>query len=471
MAARLTAYLVAFIVSVTFIAGLIVGAQRSDDGPVDLIVVNGSVYTADGDQTMAEAVAVQGNKILLVGSNRDVQRLRRPQTVVVDAKGGAVVPGFNDAQVNFVESGLTLQQVALEDADTLTAIETTIRAWAAMNPESEWVIGRGWTDEAFDAAAPTRMLLDELVPDRPAMMLAADGGTAWVNSAALKLAKITRRTANPPGGVVVKDADTGEPTGLLKDEAVALVTKLIPAPTRDERRAALRTAIDAAHRRGVTSVQDLSATPDDLEVYDALRRASELTVRVYAALRGHSDLTDEELDGFDALRVRYADDPVFKAGAISLAADADADDLPDLVAELDRRGWQVIVQAIGERAARVAREAVQYASGKAGSRPTERRHRVAVAPSEFEEPVQAVQLAAGERRSVQQAIDTYTREAAWASFDEHRKGSIERDMLADLVVLTHDIFAASPARLTEAEVAVTIFDGKIVYARPTESND
>jgi hypothetical protein len=471
MAARLTAYLVALIVSVTFIAGLIVGAQRSDDGPVDLIVVNGSVYTADGDQTMAEAVAVQGNKILLVGSNRDVQRLRRPQTVVVDAKGGAVVPGFNDAQVNFLESGLALQQVDLEDADTLAAIESSIRAWAAMNPDSDWVVGRGWTDEAFDDAAPTRKMLDALVPDRPAMMLAADGETAWVNSAALKLAKITHRTTNPPDGIVVKDASTGEPTGVLKDEAVALVTKLIPAPTREERLAALRTAIDAAHRRGVTSVQELSATPDDLEVYDTLRRATELTVRVYAALRGHADLTDEELDQFDTLRARYTDDPVFKTGAISLVVGAESDDVRELVSELDGRGWQVILQAIGDGAARVAHEAVEYASGRAAAGQKERRHRVAVAPNEFEEPVQTVQLAIGERRSVQQAVDAFTRDAAWASFDEHRKGSIERDMLADLVILTHDIFAVSPARLAEAEVAVTIFDGKVVYTRPTDSND
>jgi predicted amidohydrolase YtcJ len=472
MAARLTAYLVAFIVSATFIAGLIVGAQRDDSGPVDLIVVNGNVYTADGDNTMAEAVAVQGNKILLVGSNREVQRLRRPQTLVVDAQGGAVLPGFNDQQVDFIETGLALRQVDLEGADTLPAIESAIRMWAAMNPAREWVIGAGWNDAAFEDRSPSRQLLDTLVPDRPAMLLAEDGETAWVNSAALKLANITRRTTSPPDGAVVKDARTGEPTGLLKGEAVEMVAKLIPAPDRDERLAALRAAIEHAHRRGVTSVQDLNTSPSDLDLYDTLRRDNELDVRVYAALGGHADLTDAELDAFDELRKRYPDDPVLKAGAISLVADSDgADGLRELVTELDERGWQVIIRAIGEGAVRVARDAVEYASGKSAAPEGSRRHRVEAEPDEFEEPVESVQLAVSENRTVLQAIDAHTREAAWASFDEHRKGSLERDMLADMVILTHDVFADPPARAATTGVAVTIFDGKVVYTRPSHSND
>src|SRR5262245_47374811 len=109
MAARLTAYLVVAIVAATLIAGLIVGAQRADnDGPVDLIVQNATVYSADRRGTMAEAVAVRGNQILRVGTNRDIARLRRPQTVVIDARGGAVLPGFNDASVQLIRGGLAL---------------------------------------------------------------------------------------------------------------------------------------------------------------------------------------------------------------------------------------------------------------------------------------------------------------------------------------------------------------------------
>jgi predicted amidohydrolase YtcJ len=471
MAARLTAYIVAFIVSATFIAGLIVGAQRDDDGPVDLIVVNGSVYTADGDNTMAQAVAVQGNKILLVGSNREVQRLRRPQTVVVDAKGGAVLPGFNHSQVDFIASGGALQQINLVDADTLTAIESTIKAWTAINPDREWVVGGGWSYESFGNAKPTRQLLDALVPDRPAFLLARDKQSAWANSAALKRARITRRTPNPANGTIVRDAHTGEPSGVLTEEAIDLVTGLLPAPTPEERVTALRAAIDDAHRRGVTSVQHLKATPDDLELYDTLRQANELDVRVYAALQGDAEMTPREIDALDGLRRKYDDDPVFKTGAITIVAeDGEAEELRRMVAALDERGWQVIIQAIGEGAIRMALDAVEYASGKNPAPERGRRHRVEDETAISEHPVEGVQLAAAERRTLLQAIDAYTREAAWASFDEHRKGSLERDMLADVVILTHDIFAAATVP-ADAEVAVTIFDGKVVYNRATETND
>jgi predicted amidohydrolase YtcJ len=473
MAARLTAYLVALIVSVTFIAGLIVGAQRDDDGPVDLIVVNGSVYTADGDSTMAEAVAVQGNKILLVGSNREVQRLRRAQTVVVDAKGGAVLPGFNDASVDFITSSLALQQVNLADAGTLVAIESAIKGWAAANPERDWVVGHGWTPEAFGDHEPTRQMLDALVPDRPAFFVSQDGELGWANSTALKLAKVTRRTPNPESGTIVKDPRSGEPTGLLTDEAMELVTRVVPQPTREERLGALRAAIEEAHRRGVTSVQDVSASVDDLELYDELRRERALDLRVYAALSGHVGMSDDELDALDAVRAKYDDDPLFKTGAITLSADGAAEaDLRDLVAELDERGWQVIIQAIGESAVQMARDAVEFASGKSQPAERGRRHRVEAA-DDFGDPVDGVQSALGEKRTLLHRLDELTRDAAWASFDEHRKGKLERDMLADVVVLTADIFAAPSERAADADVsvAVTIFDGRIVYTRPTESND
>src|SRR5436190_6158477 len=127
MAARLTAYAVAFIVGVTFIAGLIVRAQRDDDGPVDLIVVNGKIYSADGSTELSEALAVTGNKVVRVGTNREIQRLRRAQTVVIDAKGGAVLPGFNDAHAHLINGGLSLDQVTLSDATTIDAIKDTIR--------------------------------------------------------------------------------------------------------------------------------------------------------------------------------------------------------------------------------------------------------------------------------------------------------------------------------------------------------
>ena len=186
MAARLTAYAVAFIVGVTFIAGLIVGAQREDDGAVDLIVINGKVYAADGGGDLAEAVAVRGNKVIRVGSNREIQRLKRAQTIVIDAKGGAVVPGFNDAHAHLISGGLSLDQISLGDATTIDEIKDTIRVWSESHPEREWITGRGWYYQPFNGAMPTRQMLDALVPDRPAYLIAYDGHTGWANTKALE---------------------------------------------------------------------------------------------------------------------------------------------------------------------------------------------------------------------------------------------------------------------------------------------
>ena len=142
MAARLTTYVVVAIVAATLIAGLIVGAQRDDsDGPVDLIVFNAKVYTADGSAKMAEAVAIRGNQILRVGSDREIQRLRRPQTIVVDAHGAAVLPGFNDADLQFTDGALALDGVDLLGAGSVEEAQARVSAWAEANPDREWIVG------------------------------------------------------------------------------------------------------------------------------------------------------------------------------------------------------------------------------------------------------------------------------------------------------------------------------------------
>jgi predicted amidohydrolase YtcJ len=577
MAARITAYVVSFIVAITLIAGLIVGAQRTDDGPVDLIVVNGRVYTADGNGTMAEAVAVQGNKILHVGTAREVHRLRRPQTIVIDAKGGAVLPGFNDSHTHFLTGALSLTEINLLETKSLAAVGDAIREWSAAHADREWVTGRGWYYEVFSGGLPTRQILDELVPDRPAYLVAYDGHTGWANSRALKLAGITRRTQNPANGTIVKDARTGEPTGVLKEAAMSLMTPHLPAPTRDEQMAALRAAMTEAHRRGVTSVQNASGSPEELELYDELRRNRELDVRVYAGLSIRPDISTAELDRLESVRAKYVDDPLLKAGAAKVMADGVIEThtaamlepyrnrpavsgeprlseaaLEKLVADLDKRGWQVMIHAIGDRAIRMALDALEYAADLNPVPSRGRRHRVehieTIDPADVPrfgqlgviasmQPYHGVPDAAqmavwtgnigeeraahgwlygsivkaggdvafgsdwpvvtidpllglhvavnratpdgepeggwlpAERLSLQQAINAYTRNAAWASFDEHRKGSLERDMLADIVILSKDIFTLSPSRLAETDVAVTIFDGKIVYQRSRETDN
>jgi predicted amidohydrolase YtcJ len=579
MAARLTTYVVVGIVAATLIAGLIVGAQRDDsDGPVDLIVFNAKVYTADASGTTAEAVAIRGNQILRVGSNREINRLRRPRTVLLDALGAAVLPGFNDANVEFISGGLGLDAIDLIEAADVAETQARIQTWADANPDRAWVVGRGWSAESFQSGGPTRLLLDAAVPNRPAFILSNDGRAAWVNTSALRLAGITRKTSNPAGGLVVKDAHTGEPTGVLKGAAVALAGRLVPRPTPDERARALRAAIAEAHRNGITSVQDAGAGAEDLALYEEVRRAGDLKVRVYASVDLAGAPTGHEIEALDALSTKYPDDPMFKAGSVRLALDGpiesceaamldpcaatpdaparDAalspDDLNRVARLLDARGWQITTTATGDRAVRMALDAYEHAV-RSNPRPQrDRRHRLShtsfiagadlprlgrlnviaslqprqAAPiqaridalmrsvgserSSQAWPYRSIAAAAGplafgtgwpaaplnpmaaihvavnrttveglpeggwnpaERLPLTRAIDAFTSGPAYASFDEQRKGTLKVGMLADLVVLSADIFDAPRPRLASTTVAVTIFDGKIVYRHNAKSTN
>ena len=186
MAARLTTYLVVAIVSATVIAGLIVGAQRDDsDGPVDLIVHNARVFTADGDGTIAEAVAVRGNQVLRVGDEREVRRFKRPQTTVIDAGGATVLPGFNDAHVHLIAGGLSVNALDLTGVSSVADIQIHVKAWIDANPDAEWIRGHGWNPSASGALQLTRKALDAVTGDHPALLVSVDGQSALANAAAL----------------------------------------------------------------------------------------------------------------------------------------------------------------------------------------------------------------------------------------------------------------------------------------------
>ncbi|MEP6592481.1 MAG: amidohydrolase [Acidobacteriota bacterium] len=403
MAARLTTYVVVAIVAATLIAGLIVGAQRDDsDGPVDLIVFHGKVYSADAAGGTAEAVAIRGNQILRVGSDRDVARLQRPQTVMVDARGGAIVPGFNDAEVRFIDGGLRLEEVDLSGAESQDEVVARVAEWAEAHPDRPWVVGRGWSGEMFGKGGPTRQLLDGVTGTRPACILSADGNAAWVNSAALRRAGVTRRTTTPAGGSIEKDG-RGEPNGVLRRAAAAAVTRLIPAPTRDDRALGLRAAIAEAHEHGVTSVQDASVAGEDFALYDEARRAGALDLRVYASIAVGAGATERDFTSLDTLSRRFPDDPLFKVGGAHIAVDGpagqsavalleadpdpvddtpappttiQADELNRLVRLLDARGWQITIDAFGDLAARMALDAYEHAAMSNPEPARGRRHRI-----------------------------------------------------------------------------------------------
>lgn len=570
MAARLTALIVTVIVGATLVAGLIVGAQRDDNnGPVDLIIFNGRVYTGHGGG-FAEAVAVRGSQILRVGLNREIRRLRRPQTRTIDAGGGAVLAGFNDAHVHFSEGGLTLETANLRDTATFEVVQEAIRGFADAHPDQPWVLGHGWSYAVFPGGLPTRQQLDAIVPDRPVYITSGDGKAGWANSRALALAGITKRTRNPRNGIIVKDPRTGEPTGVLKEAAQGLMKKALPMATRDERLRAIRVAVAEANRYGITSIQNASGNSEELELYDEIRRAGGLTVRVYGTFSIPPGFSEAQADRLDAVWKQYPDDPLLKTGAVELVVDGavtthtavapapyadkkaaaqtsySPDELNRVVAMMDRRGWQVLVHAVGDREIRMALNAYAHVATVNPEPARGRRHRIeriesvdgddvtgsggigVIAsmqpplpsliagqadvwpnnvgpmpasdiwpwrnlidpsahlafgsdwPAASMDPRVGLNIAVSrtstegepeggwlpeQKLSVADVVNAYTSGAAYASFDEQRKGTIAPGMLADLIVLSGDIFSLPPEKVLDVVVDVTVFGGKVVYTR------
>ena len=570
MGSRCAALIVGVIVAATLIAGFVAGAQRDDrSGPVDLVILNGHVFTGAG-QERAEALAVRGNEILRVGSSREMKLLAGAATKVIDARGGTVLPGFIDGHVHFVSGGLGMDRVNLLDAESLEAIKKKIREYAAGNPDRPWVLGRGWYYSPFPGGLPTRQQLDELVPDRPAYMTCYDGHTGWANSAALKLAGITARTPDPADGVVVKDPKTGEPTGVLKEAAMGLMSKVLPQPTRADRLRAIRRASEEASRLGITSIHEAGTGEASLEMFEEVRQSGALNVRVYAALSVIDAMTEADADTFDALRQKYASNPQIKVGAIKVMEDGVIEahtaamlapyannpttghanytpqELRRIVTMMDRRGWQVMTHAIGDGAVRMTLDAYEAAAKVNPAPPAGRRHRVehaeTIDPADFPrfrqqntivsympfhanptpaqltvwtanigpdrssrgwivrtlqqagarqvfgsdwpvvalDPRLEINMAATRRTadglpkegwlpdqaiSLESAIENITAGGAYASFDEARKGRLAPGLLADIAILSKDVFAQPPARFLDAVVDVTILGGKVVYER------
>lgn len=337
---------------------------------------------------------------MAIGRQDSLDGFRGPATRVIDAKGGTVMPGFNDAHVHFLEGSLSLANVNLLEAEKLDQIQKAIRDFAAANPTAPWVLGRGWLYGAFPGGMPTRQQLDALVPDRPAAMSCYDGHTLWVNSKALALAGITKDTPNPPNGSIVRDPKTGEPTGALKEAAQSLVDGVIPKPTREEKLAAMKRGITEAHRYGVTSIQEAGVSIEDFGLFDALRKAGELPLRAYVAMNVDSGWTARDADRLDSLRAAHPDTPTLRMGMIKLYADGvieartaymlepyanapstgnpemTAAEMARIVKLMDARGWQIEIHAIGDAGIRMALDAFEQAAAANPAPARGRRHRL-----------------------------------------------------------------------------------------------
>ncbi|MCI0686204.1 MAG: amidohydrolase [Sporichthyaceae bacterium] len=378
----------------------------------DLVFTGGRIRTGGrvrtGGQSVAEAIAVRGNRIAAIGRADELAALIGPGTSVVSLDGKAVLPGFVDAHVHPTHGGMTLIRCELRgSANAAQAVERVAR-YAAEHPEVPWITGGGWEMSWFADGLPRRELLDAVVPDRPVYLPNRDAHGAWVNSRALELCGIDAGTPDPPDGRIERNPD-GTPQGTLHEGATRLVVDRIPQPSLADRLAALLAGQAYLHSMGVTGWQDAIVGDylgwlDPLDVYLAAARSGELTGRAVGALWWDRDRGADQLDDLLAKRVRAggaAGIGRFRATSVKIMQDGVAENftaamidpyldghgcasanhglsyvdpaaLREHVTALDAAGFQVHFHAIGDRAIRESLDAVaaaRAANGRTDTRP------------------------------------------------------------------------------------------------------
>ncbi len=342
-------------------AGAIASAQPQQ--PYDLVIKNARIWTGDSRQPFADSLGVRRDIIATVGGLADAEA-----TKVIDAGGRLVTPGFIDSHLHLIAGGLRLGGVQLRDARTKQAFIDRIQAYAAKQPEGSWITGGDWDHESWGGQLPSRQWIDSVTPKHPVWVHRLDGHMALGNSLALKLAGVTKNVRDVPGGAIERDAK-GEPTGVLKDNAMDLVDQSIPEPSLETKQAALLAAMDHLTQFGITSVHDMSAN-SDLEQIRLASGRGQLKIRIFAAQplanrRNLNNLTEREgrgdrwvkwglLKGFQdgslgsktaAMEADYSDAPGVRGLLVT-----PPEQLYDAVITSYNWGLQVAIHAIGDRA-------------------------------------------------------------------------------------------------------------------------
>jgi hypothetical protein len=523
----------------------------------ETVIVNAKVHTVDPAMPGAEAVAVCGALIAKVGTTAEIKAMAGPKTRVIDAGGRLVVPGFNDSHVHLIDGANEIVGVDLRPAKSEQALVRLLREHAAKLPKGQWILGGYWDHEAWPSRAlPTRQLIDAATPDNPVFVQRLDGHMALTNSLAIQMAKVMAGAGDPEGGTIVRDA-SGAPTGIFKDNAMALVSRAIPEDTLEQTMAKARAALKYAASLGVTSLQDMTASPRELQAYRELHKRGELTARIYSIQNyggrmeggrrgdewihtgGRKLFADGSMgSGTAAFFEPYADDP--KTSGLLLQA---PDVLEKLIFEADAAGFQPVVHAIGDRANAIVLDAFEKLAQERGARDrrvriehaqvvrdadkrrfkpagviasiqpshciddmrwAERRigkartpisydfksfadagARIAFGTDWYVEPLNPLlglyaavtrQFPDGtpeggwfpeERITMAAAVEYYTLGAAYAEFEEQRKGSVTAGKLADLVILSKDLFTIAPREVLDTRPHLTMVGGRVVFEAGT----
>ena len=548
---------------------LTVGLGCTKKEKADLVITGGVVFTADSLNPRAEAVAVKGNRILAVGSDREIGRYVDPQaTKVIDARSRAVLPGFNDAHAHF--GPVDPDYIELRYVTDPSVITNRVKEQVARSQKGQLIYGGHWEHEMFTTREwPSKELIDAVSPDNPVVLRRTDGHSALVNSYVLRQSGITRSTPDPFGGEIMHDPVTGEPTGILKESAMSLIRtgakdiERTPEEEREREWSGYLLALKMATEYGITSIQIPGSA--DFDMYDSIMAAGKLSCRI--DIGGELTADQARLDRYEALRQKYPaqgdwirfgylkdfmDGTLGSATAMMFEPFADAPDrsgLPQMsyeelearVLAADSRGFQIGIHAIGPKANNWILNAYEKAREVNGIRDS--RHRSEHAQILIEEDIprfaglgviasmqpthcitdkrfaekrigtersrwayawksladSGARLAFGtdysveplnpmeglyasvtrkdrkgeegdgwfpmEKITMEKAIEYYTLGAAYAQFMEDRKGMIRKGYLADITILSENIFNTPEEMIMSVKSDYTIVDGKIAYER------
>jgi hypothetical protein len=370
---------------------------------VNVVIVNARVWTGDARRPWADAVAIEGDRIRAVGTSAEIMKLAAGARVI-DAKGAMVTPGFSDTHTHFIDGGFRLASVQLRDARTPAEFVARIRAFAATQPAGTWIIGGDWDHQNWGGELPTRAWIDSVTPDHPVFVTRLDGHMSLANGLALSAARVTRATTDVSGGEIVREA-SGEPTGLLKDNAADLVFAVIPEPSAAQNDGALDAAMRYVASNGVTAIHNMGSW-SDIATFERAHAAGRLRTRIYAAVplstwqrlveyvRSHGGTGDGwfhygALKGFvdgslgshtAAMLEPFTDAPNDRGFYVSSNEDRYA-----AIKAADAAGMQLFIHAIGDRAIREQLDIFERVARENG--PRDRRWRIEhaqhIAPSDI----------------------------------------------------------------------------------------
>ncbi len=531
---------------------------NSNQEKADLIITNATIWTADPVAPFAESMAISGDIIMSIGDNASIEQLKGRKTEVINAEGKFITPGFIDSHVHFIAGGTNLSSVQLRDASTPGQFINRIATYARSIPEGEWILGGDWDHKLWGGELPQKEWIDSVTQHNPVMITRLDGHMALVNSITLGHANVGAETEDVEGGEIVRD-QSGNITGIFKDNAMSLIYEQMPAPSKEQLKKSALTAMEHVASHGVTSVQDMGSFPDELSAFEELKNEGKSITRIYYAFplsnwQGLKQKITEDGIGDDWLKIGVLKGFVDGSLGSHTAAffdpftDAPGDkgffinskqDLYNWISTADREGLQIVVHAIGDSANSTLLDIYKQVTDENG--PRDRRFRIEhaqhIAPKDFSrfekleviasvQPYHAIddgrwaenvigperikttypfrsfidagaKIAMGsdwfvappvpimgiyaavtratldgknrggwvpeQKITVEEALRGYTISAAYASFDEQIKGSLEVGKLADFVILDKNLFEIEPEAIRDVRVEMTFVGGDKVF--------